>query len=252
MPTPALLGPKSMRALHFVHTMTNHGHTPTAQEIRSFIDARTNRWDWDPLREELSRDTIEYLLDAGVFSQDRAGVLLTPVGQVIYNAALAADGPVRGTPIEVVGRLNDPFTYAELLTRVNDVQDAMVVDPYLPPDDLRALLRLDNIRRVLTLDQRAAGLDRDDRRTKLGIALGARPDVQLRFARSVDRELHDRLMLPSGQGEAMILGTSLGGTQLTVITRLGAAATDVLRNHYESVWEASQVLEPIGRHENEV
>ncbi|WP_298870591.1 hypothetical protein [uncultured Microbacterium sp.] len=252
MPTPALLGPKSMRALHFVHTMTNHGHTPTAQEIRSFVDARTNRWDWDPLREELSRDTVEYLLDAGVLFQDRGVVTMTPVGQAIHSAALAADGPVPGTPIEVVGRLNDPFTYAELLTRVNDVQDAIVVDPYLPPDDLRALLRLDNIRRVLTLDQRAAGLDREDRRTKLGIALGARPDVQLRFARSADRELHDRLIMPSGQGDAMILGTSLGGTQLTVITRMGSTATDVLRDHYERVWEDGQTLEPIGRHESDV
>ena len=143
--------------------------------------------------------------------------------------------------------MTDPFTYAQLLTRIDDIPDALVIDPYLPAHDLVTILKLTSVKRVLTRDLAAAGMPKAERAQKLKIALGARVDVRLRFLPSNSHELHDRLVLPPSQGQALLFGTSLGGTQLTVITRIGTDATTALQGHYEDLWAASTPVEPITR-----
>lgn len=236
-----------MRAVHFVFVMNTQGYEPPEQVVRQYVNAPTRKDNFDPWAFDMYVETVDYLLDAGILQAHGSRIILSTAGIAVFTAALAEEKASSHGTLEVVGRLNDPYTYSELLTRVNDVQEAMIVDPYLPPEDLRALLRLDNIRSVLTLDKGAAGLQRQDRRKKLGIALGARPEVELRFAPADARELHDRLVLPAKRGEALFLGTSLGGTQVTVITRLGVETTEVLRAHYTDLWEAGERLDPIGR-----
>ncbi|GEB47289.1 hypothetical protein MTE01_32340 [Microbacterium testaceum] len=243
-----LLGPKSLRALLFVRTLNEQGMQPSRSEVKAFVNAPTHFGDFDPVIFSMSVDTVDYLVNARLLISTARGVTLSSAGTAVLNAAIIDDDTnAPSTPIEVVGRLDDPFTYAELLTRINDVPGALVIDPYLRAQDLSALLALPNVRRVMTTDGSAGGLPRAERRTKLQIALGARPGVELRFPERGSRELHDRLVLPHQGGEALSLGTSLGGTQLTVITRLGRESTGALRSHYEGVWLSGQTLPPIHR-----
>jgi hypothetical protein len=60
------------------------------------------------------------------------------------------------------------------------------------------------------------------------------------------KELHDRYVLPAS-GVGLMIGTSLGGSQLTVITHLSEDTTQILRDHYEGLWAQGNVLAPIRR-----
>lgn len=243
-----LLGPKPLRALLFVETLNAQGAQPTKSDVNAFIEARTNLFDFDPYTDGLYPRTVDYLIDARLLTYSDRRLTLTSAGTAILRAAMADSSSTgRTQPIEVVGRMTDPFVYAELLARIDDVSDALVIDPYLHPSDLAALLRLSNVRRILTRDTRINGMTKSDRAQKLKIALGAHPETQLRFASAGSRELHDRLILPARGGEALILGTSLGGTQLTVVTRIGEDPTSALRTHYNSVWDGGGPVEPITR-----
>jgi hypothetical protein len=244
----ALLAPKSLRALLFVATLNDQGVTPSRSDVNAFVEARTNLFDFDPLADGIHPRIVDYLVDARLLQSSSDGVTVSAAGLAILRAE---DGPTgsasESVPVEVVGRMTDPFTYAQLLARIDDIPDALVIDPYLPAHDLATILRLTSVKRVLTRDLGAAGMPRAERAQKLRIALGARPDVQLRFLPSGSNELHDRLVLPSGPGEALLFGTSLGGTQLTVVTRIGRDATAALQGHYEELWAASTPVEPIAR-----
>lgn len=140
------------------------------------------------------------------------------------------------------------MTYARLLTEVDRLSDALVVDPYLPSQDLFLLLAIPEVKRVLTRDTGAAREQRDERRRRLAVALASQPGAVLRFVDSGTRELHDRYVIPT-VGSALMIGTSLGGTQVTVTVQLSADTTNLLRAHYESIWDASESLEPIRRQE---
>lgn len=236
-----------MRGLLFVHTLTVQGVNVTQSDLDAFLNAQPGVM-FDPFLEDLYPRTTNYLVDARLLRNARSSLLVTAAGEALIRAAEPKRGqPSGGAVMEVVGRLNDPFAYAELLTRIDDVADAMVIDPYLPPADLAVLLQLGSVRRVLTNDQKAAGLEKADREQKLRIALGARPGVELRLAPAKGNTLHDRLVLPRSGGEGMLLGASLGGSQLTVATRLSTEATSALRAHYDAVWRDGVRAEPIGR-----
>lgn len=138
--------------------------------------------------------------------------------------------------------------YARLLTTIDGLTGpVLLVDPYLPSRDLLALLELPGIKRVLARDTGTESETRPDRRRRLAIALGARPEVELRFS----RDLHDRLAIPS-DGGAVMIGSSLGGRKVTVATRLSDQITASLRSHYEEVWNHAEPLEPIQRSEQSV
>lgn len=246
-----LLGPKSLRALKYVHVLNNQGLRPSAEQLRAFIDARSelHAYSYDPWLDDFRyRPIDEFLVDAQLLLLDeRRGLLISPSGSAILSEAERSDeeGPTAHA-LEVVGRMEDPFTYAQLLTRIDEMESTLVVDPYLPPDDLFTLLRLPGVERVLTKETQIRGLSKAERTHRLAIALGARQEVELRFVASGSGELHDRLVIPS-TGDALIMGTSLGGTQLTVVTRVGAETTAVLRAHYEQVWRTGSPVDPVAR-----
>lgn len=249
-----LLGARMLRALLFVQTLNEQNIEPSVSDADAFLGARTAN-DYDPITEGYFRSTVSYLLDARLLqSRGSTRILkLTKIGAALLSSANNDDSSkVETVPVEVVGRMTDPFVYAELLAHIDDVGDSMVIDPYLNPADLLVLLKLSGTRRFLTLDRGAAGLQKQKRKDQLQIAIGARPDLELRFAASKDsKELHDRLVIPQKGGEALTFGTSLGGTQLTVVTRLGAGTTNALREHYAPVWENGIPVEPIHRDHSE-
>lgn len=249
-----LLGDKQLRGLTFVHILNEQGIEPTVGDANAFVEAWVVN-DFDPPIEGYFRDTVDYLLGARLLKRTSGTRLtLSPAGKALLNAANTKDSvKAPSAPVEVVGRMNDPFVYAELLTRIDDVGASLVIDPYLHPRDLLVLLELSSTNRFLTVNQAAAGLNKQARMDKFRISMGARPDKELRFATGTkdSRELHDRLVIPMKGGEAISMGTSLGGQQVTVITRLGIGATNALREHYNQIWDRSTRVEPIKREDTD-
>lgn len=248
-----LLGDKSLRALLFVRTLNEQSIEPTISDADAFIEASTVN-DFDPLAAEYFRSTVDYLLGTRLLKKTKGTRLtLSAAGQALLRAADTKDlVKTQPTPVEVVGRMSDPIVYAELLTRIDDIGDSLVIDPYLHPRDLSVLLQLSSTRRFLTLNKDAAGLKKQARMNKFKIHMGAKPDKELRFASTKDSpELHDRLFIPQQGGEALSIGTSLGGKQVTVITRLGNGTTNALREHYNSLWERGTRVDPILREDDE-
>lgn len=196
-----------------------------------------------------SDSVTHYLLGIGMAIEYGGGIMLTKVGRAFEIGVSKREQfeSIGAGIVEVAGRLEDPVTYAKMLTEIDKQIGALVVDPYLPSGDLLTLISLPNVKRVLSRDINANGQKKDERRRHLAIALGARPEVELRFLPLNVKELHDRIVLPSPGGEGLMIGTSLGGTQLTVITHLSRETTDVLREHYEGLWKQAVKLDPIER-----
>ena len=171
----ALLGPQALRALSFVETLAAQGVRPTFDDVDAFVEAVTNTAMYDPHWDEVRVRTVVYLRDARLLAESDGLVALTDAGRALLHASEAA-----GDTVEVVGRLTDPFTYASVLTRIDGIEASLVIDPYLFPDDLHALLQLPSVQRILV---KRAGLPRgkpDERMRQLAIVLGARPDVEMR------------------------------------------------------------------------
>lgn len=248
-----------LRALQFVELMNDRGVRPSASHVDAFavtplpsdIFAQT----YNTVRRGfMDKNITTYLRQVGFILLNSDGVSITTLGSaflagMVENEGSSEGGDGEGAPIEVVGRLSDPVTYARLLTQIDAREHALVVDPYLPAPELQSLLQLSNVERVLSRETRLTGprpQNAAERTQHLRIALGVNPEVELRFLPSDVRELHDRLILPS-TGSGLVVGTSLGASHFTVITALGDDATAQLRAHYDGLWEQAERLEPITR-----
>jgi hypothetical protein len=192
-----------------------------------------------------------YLLTTGMAESvsDSGALELTEIGLGFLRGIEKeeqATSRVSDSVIEVVGRLEDPVVYARLLTEIDKQHDALIVDPYLQSTDLLTLLELPSVKRVLTKDTRIRGETAEVRSRRFAIALGARADVELKYLLGRGGELHDRLVIPTA-GEALMIGTSLGGSQMTVISHLSEDTTTLLRAHYEELWAQGDKLDPIER-----
>lgn len=259
-----LTSPAVLRALGYLILVNDNGVKPSATQLDVYalahfsLSARDKFFRDEPRRSALmdgaiawdygDDSTTGYLVATGMAHDEGDGIQVTELGRAFYAGAINASFPEARNEdvIEVVGRLEDPGTYARLLTEIDRLGEALLVDPYLPSQDLFALLSLPGITRVLTKDTRVAGEQRDDRRRRLAVALGSQDRAELRFVESSVRELHDRYVIPA-DGSALMIGTSLGGTQVTVTTRLSLDTTELLRTHYEALWGAAEALPPIQR-----
>ncbi len=259
-----LTSPATLRALGFLIVVNDNGVKPSATQLdvdalaRFPLTAREKFFRDEPRRSALidgaiawdyeDDSTTGYLLATGMAVDEGDGIQVTELGRAFYSGALATiDTGARGDDvIEVVGRLEDPVVDARLLTEIDRLGESLLVDPYLPSQDLFALLSLPGITRVLTKDTRISSEQRDDRRRRLAVALGSQSRAELRLLDPSIRELHDRYVIPV-VGSALMIGTSLGGTQVTVTTQLSADTTELLRSHYGAIWSVAQPLAPIQR-----
>ena len=241
-----LLSPEQYRALAFVQVLNNQEVHPTIADIDAFARIKGAGgfaffgWENSP---------GGFLVQTRLII-DADGAYITEAGAAILADA-DAGGVKTADAVEVAGRMNDPFFYAHVLTQIDSVESSLVIDPYLPSRDLPQLLQLNNVNRVLTLRRASgkniAGESVDQRHTNLRVSAGARPEVEVRFVEDGSRELHDRLVLARDGSSGLMLGTSSGGTQMTVITRLSPDTARVLISHYEPLWEDGSRVDPIGR-----
>lgn len=198
----------------------------------------------------MSGSVSEYLTKARLVTVSGNGVYISDSARALVGGMEQPVNPIPASkPLEVVGRMSDPVAYAQMLIEVNKCEHALVVDPYLLPEDLIQLAQLGSVDRVLTKDGSAGGIAKEQRKTGLAIALGvATNDAELRFQAADTKELHDRLILPK-KGEGLMIGTSLGGTQITVVSHLSEDMTTVIRSHYEDIYAAGTSLDPIRKEE---
>jgi hypothetical protein len=246
------------RGLSFLFALNVGDVYPAAEHVDAFVYAEVPR---SAIHHYLQDDqyddfagieggdsVVEYLLTTGLAIAHGGGISLTKAGRALAargDTGIASDGTAAA--LQVVGRFEDPITYAKFLTEVDKQESALVVDPYLPPDALFALIELPGVKRVLTRDTAIKGHEQQARRRQLAIAIGVKPEFELRFLPPEVKELHDRYVLPEHSGEGLMIGTSLGGTQVTVVTHLSGDTTKVLRKHYDALWDAASPLEPIAR-----
>ncbi len=251
-----------LRGLRYLAVVNASDVFPTGDQVDAFVYTEVPRVPTDLFEtattsvslaaflSQFDRKSVaEYLMTTGMAAEHGGGLRLTKVGRAfeIGVERHSSQGIHAEGKLEVVGRLEDPIVYAKLLTEIDKLSNSLVVDPYLPPADLFALLELPNVTRVLTKDASIKGQNEGDRRRHLAIALGSRPEMAVRFLPTRMRELHDRLVLPGGDQGGLSIGTSLGGSQVTVITHLGIESTQVLRAHYDALWDQAVPLEPIAR-----
>ncbi|TFC22089.1 hypothetical protein E3O55_18910 [Cryobacterium sp. MDB1-18-2] len=247
----SLSSDSATRGLLFIRILNDEGIFPSLVQVDSFsaasppssFGARTSSLPFAIAR--ASGAVSGYLQDSHLAEPHGPGLQLTEAGRAFADwlDGHSADSD-REKPIEVVGRLDSPFTYAKLLAEIDRRENAMIVDPYLPSTEVVSLVQLSNVTRFLTRDVKAAGQAKEPRRRHLAYALGARNGVELRFAAA--GLLHDRLVIPS-RGQGLTIGTSLGGGQMTVMTNLSEQTTKVLREHYETVWSTATPLRPVSR-----
>lgn len=250
-----------MRGLIFVRLMNSRGISPKVSEVEAYASTPFPAGVMDLLT-QVSRfnrqvDIVRYLKGTGFVVVIGESVRITPIGAAFCDATeeLPATRQVDDPkPLEVVGRLEDPVTYAELLAEIDKCRDSLIIEPYIPPTEFASLLKLPEVRRVLTKEtfiiQHGEKVGANDRRRQLAIALGARSDAELRVLPKAIKELHDRYVLPSS-GNGLMIGTSLGGTQLTVVVHLSEDSTQTLREHYDKLWSQAEAVEPIGRETRE-
>lgn len=255
--------PEVLKALRFLYSTNKQKVYPEIGEVTAFATTEEPRGQLDGFQSTAfslahgvsPRQLEDYLISSRLVIVTRDESYLTASGQALVREAELQTIGASEAVLEVVGRAHDPVFYAKLLTEIGKLDDAILVDPYLPSNDLYSLLKLSNITRVLTNRGKErstiAGEDTGKRVEAMALALGAfekRPE--LRVQEPSVRELHDRVVL-SKTGRGLMLGTSLGGKQITVVTHLTDDTTELLLSHYESLFGAASPVEPVVRDADE-
>lgn len=188
------------------------------------------------------------LVALGLAKSARGGYAPTDAGlRALANIDAATEAAARRTldsdPVAVIGVAREPVFYSAVLSQLVDLNDVLVVDPYLGADDVRVLARITSVSRVLTGPRPVE--DRKEKSSEsrlehLALAAGTRLGLEVRLTTAI----HDRYMLPSG-GAGLMLGASLGGSKVTTAVELSEDATADLRSTFATIWTEADSVDPI-------
>ncbi|MCW2835344.1 MAG: uncharacterized protein JWN68_3297 [Nocardioides sp.] len=184
----------------------------------------------------------QYLARLSWINDDTAeAVELTPAGRALLKALNSpALEETTADVFEIVLNPDNPFAYAQALSGLSTVKNALLVEPYFRLDQLMDVAEFDNIVRVL-VGSRLKAAEYDLLAT--GIA-------SLRDGRSIEirktADLHDRYLIPAEDGGVLMLGASLGaiGKKVSTMTTLGQVASRALRDAHEQIWCEAEPIEP--------
>lgn len=145
----------------------------------------------------------------------------------------------------VTGKPSDPHFYAQVLETLNNMDNILLVDPYLAVVDLNVIAKVGNVTRVLTgtipvADRGEVRGDSKRRLVGLGIFAGTTPATEVRTS----KRIHDRYALPS-TGRGYMIGASMGSTKVTALVELSDSATRTLLAEHSEIWAEAQKVEPI-------
>lgn len=161
----------------------------------------------------------------------------------IDSASEVAGGETFPETAVLVGVPSERIFYSEILSQIVTRDDVLFIDPYLSAQDLKVLIKLTAVTRVLTGPRPVAdrGEKNDVRRAEaLAVVAGSRPGLEVRLS----TEIHDRYVLPL-EGAGMTIGASLGSKKITTAVELSPQMTLIVRERQEAIWDRASVLEAI-------
>lgn len=163
-----IVGESGHRLLTYVEAVRRQGHILLKTEFEAYAAG----WQpkvakpigWSALRllsemDEVTADSapgksrvVESMLDFMVrvrWMTLRAGeVDITPLGRAVLresNTPLPESDT--GSTVEVVNDPNDPFAYAQLMSKITSLDSCMVIDPYLDVDQVLTLANFNTVTR---------------------------------------------------------------------------------------------------------
>lgn len=254
-----IIGESAHRMLAYVEAVRRQGHALTVSEFNAYAESWDRKVTTVGGTSALMRDLAamanglaaaygnghrdvesmsSYLVRLRWLTRTDNFLDTTPLGKAVLreaNAPLPASEV--GSTLEVVIDPNNPFAYAQLMSRIGSFEQCMVVDPYLDQDQLLTLATFPTVTRILTSDKHA--------RTKkpvFALVLGSAPHLEVRMAK--EKDLHDRIVIPS-EGGALMLGSSLNAItrRFGVATTLEEASSLLIRDHYDNVWGGAAAVE---------
>lgn len=171
-------------------------------------------------------------------------VTLTQLGRAVLAEASSPEVE-EGSAIEVLIDPSSQFAYAQVMNKIAQVGECLVVDPYLNAESAIDLGQMDSVTRVLTGDRNIKKL-----RGQFGIIMRARPDFEIRYAEQ--GTLHDRYVIPL-EGKVHVLGSSLNSIahRQGVITSLEHLGSQFISEAYEEIWRDASRLVVVPAAENE-
>lgn len=252
-----IVGEHTHRVLAYVDALNRHGIKPQPHYVEEFAKNPEQLTEtvggmaafrttgqlaatWGGRR--VPRETFpDYMSRVGWLkvSDDQAEV--TAIGRALLKALNApVVGDAASDVIEVVLDPDNPFAYAQAMSGIASVNQALLVEPYFRLEQLVDVTEFDNVVRVLVGSKLKA---KEYELLATGLAsVPAGREIEVRKA----QDLHDRYLIPAVEGKALMLGISLGGIgrKVSTLTTLGELATQALRAAYEAVWDNAEKIEP--------
>lgn len=257
-----IIGENAHRLLAYVEAVTRQGHALTPEELSAYADAwqpkisthsglnagpkgmldewhRSMRASFLFLQASAEREPyVEYLVRVRWLKFSDGFVEITSLGKAVLREANAPLPPSDvGSTLEVVIDPDDPFAYAQLVSRISGFTDCMIVDPYLDLDQFITLSGISSVTKILTSNKNSKSM------APVFVAgLAAVPHLELRMAEQ--KLLHDRIVIPS-EGNALMLGSSLNSItrRFGVATPLEETSSRLIRDEYNKIWKSSKPLQ---------
>ncbi|WP_454700009.1 hypothetical protein [Arthrobacter humicola] len=165
-------------------------------------------------------------------------VHLTQLGRAVLEEANSANLE-SDSAIEVLIDPSNQFAYAQVMNKIAQIGESLVVDPYLNAETAIDLGQMDSVKRVLTGDRNINRL-----RGRFSIIMRARSDFEIRYMEQ--KALHDRYVI-SDEGTVTVLGSSLNSIahRQGVITPLDTVGSKYISEAYEELWRHASSLKEV-------
>jgi hypothetical protein len=239
-----LVSKRAGEVLHLIAAVNDQGYQPASAEIDAYGMRPEPYVDRDPWEEEYyDQLDIEpystYLHRLHFVDVEEDKVSLSPFGRAVLQALHSQGRFEVGAAIQTVLGNADPFAYAKAMAVLADVNNALVVDPYIKLEGLFDILPFKNVTRILTSSEH-----KDPSKKAGPFAAASNATQGSREIRIADISLlHDRYFIPIS-GPVLMVSTSMNsiGRRMAVIVPLAESASRAVRDEHEAIWsQASPV-----------
>jgi hypothetical protein len=158
---------------------------------------------------------------------------ITENGAAVLRALNVSATMSDSSVIQTVLGAEDPIAYARVVSTIADMDDVLIVDPYLKIDQLPDLFRLTSVKRILTSSERKSA----DKKSVPFVAASSIATHEVEMRQDLGNDLHDRYFIPAS-GAVQMISTSLNGIglRLSVLTPLDSEASRAVREAHEAIW----------------
>lgn len=252
-----IVGESAHRLLMYVEAVRRQGHVLSKAEFEAYAGSWqprvTKPVDWASFRflSEMDEETAESVLDRRRIKESMLDFMvrvrwmtckggevdITALGRAVLREA---NSPLpesdTGSTVEVVIDPNDPFAYAQLMSKIAGFDSCMVIDPYLDVEQLLTLANFHTVTRILTGTSKLNQIS-----PMFGLMAEKVPHLAVRSL--TQNELHDRFIIPT-QGSVYMLGSSLNSItkRFGVATTLEASSSKLIAAHYDRLWAKAEPM----------